>query len=379
MQIVIILGVVQAFFLTIFLIAKRNKMLSDKVLMVWLIFTSVFLFSYYAELSGLDKEYPFIAFFAFSYGMLMGAITYVYIDVLTSQKQEFKWHYLLHGIPYVTFTIILFIKLQSNDNPIITEAISEIEDSQTPIMWAQTIINVFNGPVYMIVSWNLLKKHKLSIQSKFSYIENIDLNWLRQVVKGLMALLIVVVVMNLASNYTNYIYWRTADNIIFSSFTLLVFYLGYYGVKQQIIFSPNSNHSSIQSIKTTSEKSQYEKSSLSIKESKKHLNELIKLMEVEQLYLDGKLSLNQMADKLNISSNHLSQVINENLNKNFFDFVNGYRIETIKMKMLDPESKNLTLLALAYDSGFNSKSSFNNIFKKVTGQTPSQFMQSQSE
>ena len=87
-------------------------------------------------------------------------------------------------------------------------------------------------------------------------------------------------------------------------------------------------------------------------------------MEKEIPYTDGKLSLKQVATNLNISTNHLSQVINENLNKNFFDFVNEYRVNLIKEKMKDPNHKQFTLLALAFDCGFNSKSSFNVIFKK---------------
>ena len=91
-------------------------------------------------------------------------------------------------------------------------------------------------------------------------------------------------------------------------------------------------------------------------------------------YIDGKLSLKQVAQKMEISTNYLSQVINENLKKNFFDFVNEYRVNLVKQKMKDPTNSQYTLLALAYDCGFNSKSSFNVIFKKNTGLTPSQYL-----
>ena len=99
-------------------------------------------------------------------------------------------------------------------------------------------------------------------------------------------------------------------------------------------------------------------------------------MDTEKPYLNGKLSLKQVATDLEISTNYLSQVINENMDMNFFDFVNGYRVEMVKEMIKDPSTKNFTLLAIAYDCGFNSKSSFNSIFKKHTGVTPSQFQQS---
>ena len=97
-------------------------------------------------------------------------------------------------------------------------------------------------------------------------------------------------------------------------------------------------------------------------------------MENEKLYLDNNLSLKQLSEKLDIHPNYLSQIINERLNKNFYDFVNEYRVNEFKKITLLPKNKNFTLLSLAYDCGFNSKSSFNNVFKKFTKQTPSEFL-----
>ena len=102
-------------------------------------------------------------------------------------------------------------------------------------------------------------------------------------------------------------------------------------------------------------------------------------MENERPYLNAKLSLRDVADYLGISTNHLSQVINENLKENFFDFVNGYRIAAVKRMMNDPTNSHLTLLGMAYESGFNSKSSFNATFKKMTGSTPSQYQKQTSQ
>jgi AraC-like DNA-binding protein len=163
--------------------------------------------------------------------------------------------------------------------------------------------------------------------------------------------------------------------------------MSYYGIKQQIIFMPPTR--GIQNLEPVSEKlkvstssdkikKQYLKSGLSKEDSQTHLDRLQNFMKVEQPYINGKLSLKELAEPLDVSQNHLSQVINENLNKNFFDFVNGYRVDLVKEKMLDSSNKNITLLGIAYDSGFNSKSSFNSVFKKSTGLTPSQYLKSKS-
>jgi AraC-like DNA-binding protein len=96
-------------------------------------------------------------------------------------------------------------------------------------------------------------------------------------------------------------------------------------------------------------------------------------MKSAKPYLNPDLSLPQLAADLNISSHYLSQVINEQFNLNFFDFVNRYRVEVFKEKIEDHEFRNFSLLGIAFECGFNSKSAFNRIFKQTTGITPSQY------
>ena len=97
-------------------------------------------------------------------------------------------------------------------------------------------------------------------------------------------------------------------------------------------------------------------------------------MKTEKPYLNSQLSISMLAEQIKIPSNHLSQIINEQEGKNFFEFVNNYRIEEVKQRIIENQDKKFTLLAIAYDSGFNSKSSFNRIFKKQEGLTPNQYI-----
>jgi AraC-like DNA-binding protein len=117
----------------------------------------------------------------------------------------------------------------------------------------------------------------------------------------------------------------------------------------------------------------YEKSTWKTIEAEKYLEKIIRLMETEKLYLDSKLTLEKMAQKLSIPPGHLSQLINERLNRNFTDFVNSYRVEEFKMRLSDPQNDRFTMVAIAEASGFNSKSTFNAAFKKHTNLTPSAF------
>jgi ligand-binding sensor domain-containing protein/AraC-like DNA-binding protein len=103
------------------------------------------------------------------------------------------------------------------------------------------------------------------------------------------------------------------------------------------------------------------------------LPRLLQLMEKEKVYLKADLNLKSLAQRLNVHYNYLSQIINEQLHQGFNDFINSYRIEEAKKKLLDPAEDNKTILDIAYDTGFYSKSVFNTAFKKFTGMTPSEF------
>ncbi len=96
-------------------------------------------------------------------------------------------------------------------------------------------------------------------------------------------------------------------------------------------------------------------------------------MKTKKPYLNPELNIFQLSDILNVKKHHLSQVINEKSGMNFFDFVNTFRVEEIKRNLADPSLKNLTLLGIGLESGFNSKATFNSAFKKFTGLTPSDF------
>ena len=96
-------------------------------------------------------------------------------------------------------------------------------------------------------------------------------------------------------------------------------------------------------------------------------------METEKPFIEFDLNIMDLAKILETSVNKLSQVINESFHKNFYNLVNHYRIEEVKKLLKDPEKQKFTIISIAYECGFNSKSSFNTAFKKHTHLTPSQY------
>lgn len=120
-------------------------------------------------------------------------------------------------------------------------------------------------------------------------------------------------------------------------------------------------------------KRKYKQKLFSPVQLKQNVQALNQLMSEQQPYLDPELSLRRLAEMLDLPSNHLSQLLNEGFDKNFSAFVNEYRLEAFKQKAADPRNQQFTILALAYDSGFNSKTVFNTFFKKQLGKTPTAY------
>lgn len=380
MDVLLIIGAFQAVFFAVLVLSKKGKSVSDKILAFWLSVFAVHLaFVYYAYQAG-PVFYIDYGFIPSGTIVLYYSLMYMYAKSLMSQENKFKAKWLLHLVP----TVIVYISVV----PFAIIPYQEKADlithlSTDPYLNLVFGIILFFSTVYLVATLRLLKKHKISVRKRFSYEENINLNWLR-ILAFLLILLWVLI-----SGLTAYVFYleststviRPEDHIRLdmqgqAAFVVFIFLLGFFGIKQQIIYSaPLPKKKAVETpASTETVENRYKKSGLKKEVSETHLKELLNYMEEEKPYLNGKLSLKEVAAKLNISTNHLSQVINENLDKNFFDFVNGYRVDLVKLKMTDLANKNYTLLALSYDCGFNSKSSFNTIFKKHEGVTPTEFL-----
>jgi AraC-like DNA-binding protein len=166
----------------------------------------------------------------------------------------------------------------------------------------------------------------------------------------------------------------------------VIFALGYLGVRQPGIFSALQDQAQSHTAEQASDsvardsvtavpvsRDKYRKSALTSSQSETILHTLQKVMAQQKPYLDSDLNLPKLAEILEISSHHLSQVINERLEVNFFDFVNRHRVEEAKKQLAKVQRRRPNILTIALDAGFNSKSAFYTAFKRHTEMTPSQF------
>jgi AraC-like DNA-binding protein len=358
---IFVAGISVALFFDILLLSKKNKSSSDKILAVWMFVIAVHLFLFYVYSIGELYNYPFLLGLTPPLPLLHGVFLYLYVASVTNQLPVRKRLLVIHFVPAIATMLYLipFLILPSEQKiAIFRNQGAGYEAFNRIVVYAIGI----SGVVYITWSALLLRSHRRRILDRFSYQDKIDLQWLRILTWGMGGIWLLIFLRN--------------DPDIYAGVAVFVFLIGFFGIRQVRIFPseevpvPPSEHPSLL---VQPEREKYAKSGLKTERLEQLYQELIRLMDEQRIYTKTDLSVDDLATHLKVHPNYLSQVINEKVGKNFYDFVNQYRLEEFKRLLSDPKNRHLTLLSLAIDCGFNSKSSFNRHFKKVTGQTPSQY------
>ncbi|WP_439504449.1 helix-turn-helix domain-containing protein [Sediminibacterium sp.] len=387
------------FFLILLLFSKKDKILADKFLLAWLIIICCHLLLFVVATSIPGNKYIDVFAIAPLFPLLHGPMLYLYSAALTNMLPENKKIWTLHFIPFIVVLIIIspFLILSPEEKIAIIDSGGKGFEIQIRINNYSTLIS---GIVYVIWLFVILNKHKQNIANQFSYEEKIKLNWLRYLIYGLGIIWIIIIAQKI--NETSY------DNLIFGFAVVLVIIIGYFGIKQGRIYSntisqqlnnnfeislnlekienniTNSEISEIRLNQSLDKKGQnlvkkkYANSGLTEITSQIQYEKLNELMQIEKFYTEPELTLSALAEKLDIYPNHLSQIINEKEGKNFYDYINKLRVEEFIRQVLLPENSKFTMMSIALDCGFNSKSSFNKNFKKVTGQSPTEYLNKRS-
>lgn len=222
--------------------------------------------------------------------------------------------------------------------------------------------------VYWLLSYRKLIRHQRNIRLINSSTAEINLNWLRYLLLGIAFMILI---------WFNGLFFKIRVIEHYASLACLggVLFICYFLLAQKEVYPFDKGEladidsviagSGVRAVKPRFADARLEELK----------TQLVQLMERERPHLDNELSLPQLAGEMRISSHDLSWLLNEGFGKNFFQFINSYRIEEAKGLMLSDKHRHLNLLGIAYAAGFNSKTTFNTTFKKETGLSPSQFIQ----
>jgi len=288
---------------------------------------------------------------------LAAPLLFLYIRTLTSPDKKFDKTDFLHFIPFVLCAIYLLPYYLQSSGAKFQVLLSEYTDeSLGQWYYVRSAVFITQTLVYLILIVLTIVKYSQSVKRSNSPHDRAVLFEVRFFVIATAVLWCAVVL--------RYALERMPNLLVPLGASLLVYAMGYLKMRRPEIQGSGTEELSSK---------KYEKSTLTPARSERYLDKLLNLMEKEKPFTDGDLTIQKLAEKLSIPAHHLSQTINERLGQTFSDFINSYRVEEAKRKLLDPALKHLSVLGIAEEVGFNSKSSFNAVFKKHTNMTPSEF------
>lgn len=237
--------------------------------------------------------------------------------------------------------------------------------------------------LYYFLARRALTTYQRSINHLFSETSRINMNWARYLINGYLLLnVFFLVVFPIMLRFPEYFHLLLLINMAIAS--PYIYIATYKGVTQPTIWQTQAAVNKETTVEELKEAEVIE-ASTNVKLVKEAtparqdgrldglVTRITALMEEEKLYQETELTLHQLATRLNVPTYMVSQALNEGMKKNFYDLVNGYRVEEAKRLLLDSGNRNYTILSVGFEAGFNSKTTFNTVFKKFTGLTPTDF------
>ncbi len=302
-------------------------------------------------------QYPAIQNLKVASSLLQLPLFYLYVLSACYSNFKITKKHAIHFFLFIVFLVIFYITDASNQSLLLYEIVSEIQFIS-----------------YIIAIFIVLKKHKTIYLENYSNANYAVYKWLFQITLFSCIAHSFVLVRWFLSNSIYQEYVLNINLLIsFSVLSITIFFVLKALYYPQLFTGINMN---LEPLSTTSKK---KTKALSAKESEvesQYLETLITFMNDKKPYLDFELTLQKLSIKTKIPEKELSLLINHHLGKHFFDFINEYRINDAKKLLQAPSKKDLTVLEILYEVGFNSKSSFYSAFKKATNQTPTQYRKS---
>ena len=326
---------------------------------------------FYMQYREVSYQYPHLLGVSLPIPILHGVLLYFYTIELIRKVTQITLKDLLHLVPFFVLIILAIPFYQLSGD----QKIEVYRQAGRGFEWYTTIQTstfVFFGSAYSLASIIEIRKCRRQVLDNFSNTDKKMLRWLEYLAIGLAIIWLVSAFFN--------------DQIVFGVVVLFVLFIGFFGINQYPVFysvtspepAPTNIKSELHLEDSLTEEAidnteKYSKSKLRDDETSVVMTLLEKIMANQKPFTNADLTLNELATAINVSPNHLSQVINTLSGKTFYHYINTYRIgEFLKLSSL-PENRKFTYFGLAQQCGFSSKTTFNKYFKLQTGKTPSEY------
>ena len=338
----------------------REERLSDTLLGWIMLLLNQDLQDYTFGFSGINFLWNEMNGFPRGVGLLFGPAIYFYLRAQTNRNFKLQRKHLWHLLPWAAafvWELSFFVQ-----GPEVVQAYQETVLAEV-MGWVGTALYFGSWIFYFTLSIRLYRKYRSWIASQFSDLETVKLSWFRNFIYIFIA---------------GFVFKQSMMTL--DSFLDLEFYQDFwwnYGLVAIVIYVAIKGYTQPQMVPITFDEERVEQEDE--KPKPKEWDEAVRLkivvaMAETKLYLEPELTLASMAKRLKVSSSQVSVTINAAFGKNFNEFINGFRIAHFKTEVAKPENENLTLLGVAYDCGFNSKATFNRVFKKEEGISPKEYL-----
>jgi AraC-like DNA-binding protein len=291
--------------------------------------------------------------------LLIAPLLWFYIIELTGGRVTSRPATFLHFIPF----LLIILSSISFSSLLRDSAVVAFfnRNPRLPFMffWITVVIQFSVYQYFVRIEW---QKYQMVVRQELSNTENVSLSWVRFFMTVFLTVNLFFLFGLFAAIHLRPESWIwTSVGVILS---MSIFAIGYKGILQKDIFD---------SAAIASDRGHVLPKVQEDKVDPGQVEKLVKFMTDGKPFLDSELSLSTLSKAIGVNRNQLSQLINNGVGENFYDFVNRYRVEEVKRLMSDPQKQNYNLLGIALEAGFKSKSTFNLIFKRFTGLTPTEY------
>lgn len=364
-SILILFLIVQGIFIltVLWFLPKRRKKTENQYLFFIILVFLWFLFEFYCVRNRI--RIPLNAFYGTRYGswMILGPLTFFFFRSITTPEWRMHRRDVLHFVPFLLSCIVVpILSQESLSNRQIHYGMLAVFDHRpktvTPFEYAYSTLfylQFVHLGVYLVINYFQLRTYTRNVQKEYAQLNNII--WLK-LFNSLFFLSLILASVYLYILFASAIYTRNLDYIYVVPMGLFLYAISY-------------KLSGIEWLKVTETSLRYSSSTLTQENKDRIQQKLQELMKTEKPYLINELRLKDLAQRMSCTTHHLSQVINETSGYSFFDFINSFRV--IEAKLIIGQNPEYTLLKVAFEAGFNNKTSFVNAFKKFEGQTPSTY------
>lgn len=328
---------------------------------ILLLICSVINFMGMMQEADLYEKYQTIHFLPIRFFSLIAPIVYLFVQSLINPKYKFeRWMYLLFfpfAIDYAYQLYELARYLSGNLDFQENKWLHYFVDNTF-----ETIAAIFNI-VVIVIAIKMIWSYEKSLYNEYAEVSDKSLKWLFNTLIGGLLLTIFWFGISIDDYFPEFLDINLGW-ILWLGVSILIYWIGYSMLMRPEIF--------IVEKLIEPDVVPNEEPKLSDK-TDEHYQRLLVLMKEEELFRNSNLNMDMLSKSIGLSKGYVSQIINTKEGKNFFDFVNSYRVEDVKQKLSDSSFDHYNILGIALDAGFKSKSTFNSVFKKMCGETPSQF------